>query len=111
MNFNVGDKVRIKDWDVLEKEFGREGVHINTPGWRFGISRKPLCGEIRTIIKIDHTYHTPNGYIRLWLSKSELESQIYKHINLIWTSDMIEAIEIEDEFIFEISEWERILNG
>lgn len=47
-----GDRVRIREWDDLEKEYGigRDG-DIPCPGL-FSKSMRPLCGKMATVVKI-----------------------------------------------------------
>ena len=35
MKYEVGDKVRIKTWEQMKKEFGMDGSDINTPHYIF----------------------------------------------------------------------------
>ena len=35
MEYKVGDKVRVRKWDDMEKEFGTNGRSIITPGCYF----------------------------------------------------------------------------
>lgn len=58
MKFKVGDRVRVRDWDDMEKEFGvdRNGdIHI--PFWLFLSAMKEFCGNIYTINDV-----LSNGY-------------------------------------------------
>lgn len=50
MKFKVGDRVRVRDWDDMEKEFGvdRNG-DIRMPFWLFLSGMKEFCGNIYTI--------------------------------------------------------------
>lgn len=53
MRFNVGDIVRVKDWDVLVKEFGYNecGYDIETPCY-FLEEMKEFCGKTFTISEV-----------------------------------------------------------
>lgn len=52
MEFKVGDRVRIKSWEQMKKEFGMRTDWINC---RYGFNRnmQHLCGRIATISAID----------------------------------------------------------
>ena len=62
--FKVGDKVRIRQWDDMAKEFGvNEGGSINCL-WHFVDGMKKFCSEIATIIGFDYA---PNNRDRVYL--------------------------------------------
>lgn len=58
MRFKVGDKVKVREWDDMEKEFGvdRDG-DIHMPLWLFMSNMKEFCGNIYTINDV-----LSNGY-------------------------------------------------
>lgn len=52
-DFNVGDKVIIRQWDDMEREFGLTGNAINCD-CLFVPSMKSICGKVFTITQIEH---------------------------------------------------------
>ncbi len=75
MKYKVGDKVRVRSWEAMEREFGRVGSSVNVPGMGFNKYMRKYCGQIVTI-------------------KSECSS--YYHISeenpaYNWTDDMFEG--------------------
>lgn len=49
MKYKVGDKVRVRDWDDMKKEFDMDGKDIMTPRCYFVDSMKKYCNSIVTI--------------------------------------------------------------
>lgn len=80
MRYKVGDKVRVRQWDDMKREFGELYSNINTPFYFFVTSMMVYCGLICEIIGVEH------GYYRL---KSNEEQNIEK-----WkfTDDMLEGV-------------------
>jgi len=58
MKYNVGDKVRIKAWNEMEREFGldRAGDIKTTPF--FVADMDEYAGEILTIEKVEENYYS-----------------------------------------------------
>lgn len=52
MEYKVGDKVRVRKWDDMEKEFGTNGRSIITPGCYFVDNMKKYCNRIVTISSV-----------------------------------------------------------
>lgn len=80
MKHKVGDKVRVRQWDDMRREFGESRSHINTPFYFFVTSMILYCGLICEVIEVEH------GYYKL---KSNEEQNIEK-----WkfTDDMLEGV-------------------
>lgn len=62
MKYKVGDKVRVKEWGDMLKEFGEnEDGNIHTPWYSFTQFMKTYCGKHATItgcyIENDHGYY------------------------------------------------------
>ena len=54
MKFKVGDRVRVRSWESMEKEFGVDGSgNIMFSLFHFWKEMKPLCGTVHTIDEID----------------------------------------------------------
>ena len=73
MKYKVGDKVRVRDWDDMEKEFGTNGDDIIIPGCYFICYMKKYCNCIVTISEIEHygTYHIKEDN-NCWLWNDEM---------------------------------------
>lgn len=67
--FKVGDKVRVRSWEDMEKQYGLNGCgSINTPGDSFTKGMKQYCGKVVTINAVGkknysgyNTYRIENG--------------------------------------------------
>lgn len=70
-NFKVGDKVIIKDWDEMVKEYGvNSWGGIDCHPYSFSSFMKILCGEEATIIGMH-----PDGTVLLDFKKSDFKSR------------------------------------
>lgn len=78
MKYKVGDKVRVRQWDDMAKEFGESFGSIDIPHFYFPRSMEKYCGEVVTIEKADTcSYHI-----------KEDEEHWY------WTDDMFEPYKV-----------------
>ena len=59
MKYKVGDKVRVRQWDDMAKEFGESAGSIDTPACSFEENMRLYCGTIVTIkeVKNDELYY------------------------------------------------------
>lgn len=55
-SFQVGDKVRIRSWNDMVKEFGTDGFGDIPCCCYFVKDMKPICGDEFTITMIDDDY-------------------------------------------------------
>lgn len=82
--FKVGDKVRIRQWDDMTKEFGLNKFNQIDTNPIFAQSMKPLCDQIATIIAFGRTFSgTP--FIKLKFNKDELDTDLN-----FYSADMLE---------------------
>lgn len=82
-DFQVGDRVRIKQWDVMEKEYGvDEYGDIKTPTACFVRLMRHLCGRDATIKSIDGC----DIYLTDWSDTSG-------NLNWDYTAGMLELVE------------------
>lgn len=59
MSYKVGDKVKVREWDDMLKEFGtKEDDSIHTPWYSFTQFMKTYCGKHATII----SHYIENGH-------------------------------------------------
>ena len=60
MKYKVGDKVRVREWDDMEKEFGLDEYGgIVVCGFSFDINMKELCGKefvVESVGEYSHSY-------------------------------------------------------
>lgn len=56
MAFKIGDRVRIRAWDDMSREFGEDEDGIANHAPYFVKGMKYLCGEEATIADIDGNY-------------------------------------------------------
>lgn len=54
--FHVGQRVRIRSWESMEKEFGHNSCGSIAAKGSFSKSMRPLCGRTATIASIDGKY-------------------------------------------------------
>ena len=73
--YKVGDKVTIRQWDDMKKEFGLNTVGIIACKAKFTNSMREFCGK--TIV-IDEVLHSGNYKI--------------KNVNWVWSDDMFEPV-------------------
>ena len=77
-NFKVGDKVVVRDWGDMAKEYGAEGndIHPDECTTSFTSKMKHLCGRTATITDVDDDYvrvefddesGDTNWYYRRWM--------------------------------------------
>lgn len=80
MRYKVGDKVRVRQWDDMKREFGECLDAIDTPFCFFTSSMKVYCGLIYEIAKV---------YGRCYELKSNKKPYIKKWY---FTDDMLEGV-------------------
>jgi hypothetical protein len=80
MRYKVGDKVRVRQWDDMAKEFGECLCAIDTPCCFFVSSMKVYCGLVYEIAEV---------YGRCYELKSNEKSDIKKWY---FTDDMLESV-------------------
>lgn len=54
--FKVGELVRIRQWDDMEKEFGTNGCGAVNSHCYFTDAMKPLCGKYAEIVRLEDGY-------------------------------------------------------
>jgi len=60
--FNIGDKVIIRDWDDMEREFGTDGEDILCQHY-FTRDMEEFCGKEYAIVSIELGYDGSKNYI------------------------------------------------
>ena len=80
MGYKVGDKVRVRQWDDMAKEFGKCLSAIDTPFYLFVSSMKVYCGLVYEIAEV---------YGRCYELKSNEKLDIKKWY---FTDDMLESV-------------------
>lgn len=82
MKYKVGDKVRVRQWDDMVKEFGylcKDDTIINMPVSYFTNHMRQYCGKVVTICKV---YELNNAY-----------AVCEDRYGYYWADDMFEPIE------------------
>ena len=67
--YKVGDKVRVRSWEAMKREFGSVvPVEIVTPGFSFNsnMNMKAYCGSVVTIKSIENDYYLVEETIWCW---------------------------------------------
>jgi len=91
MRYKIGDKVKIKTWTRLEKEFGKTlnnsiNTHCHFSSYMERFLREYIPNRIVTIAKIDYFN---NSY------KIKASGKEYAYKNYDYSDDMIDGWEIE----------------
>ena len=80
--FKVGELVRIRQWDDMEKEFGTDGYGSVACNYCFIYAMKPLCGKYAEIVSLDK-----DGRVALkFFNCDDLNT------NWAYSTDMIEKV-------------------
>lgn len=82
MEFKVGDKVQIKSWEEMEKEFGLSSTGNIDCKLIFAKKMRPYCGAVATISAIDS-----DGEVKLTSTSSNLDFSFWT-----FSTDMIKKI-------------------
>lgn len=110
MKYKVGDKVRVRQWDDMAKEFEvNEFGNINTKTGCFTRQMKKFCGdvyEVNSVLEASYWLKDRNGHIYYWyftdnmledvvLQPAETSSVFFESDKLIFGSD---NLKLEFEF-------------
>ena len=100
--FQVGDTVRIRDWDDMVDEFGGGGNGSIYCNGTFTVKMRYLCGlefQISSLEKVRHfAFTNRDGYIVHLEPKEKLKMPVNHRIPII-TNDMIELVRSQKEFV------------
>jgi len=96
MKFKRGDKVRVRQWEAMEREYGLNIYGcIKTEGFRFNCDMRVYCGKVVTVSEVWDDYY-----------KIEEDNGASN-----WTDDMFEGYAFEYGDEIEVSDdeehWER----
>jgi hypothetical protein len=83
MKFNVGDKVLVRNWEDMEKQFGlSEDGNIKTNKIKFTPDMREFCGKSVIIAKIhrDKYYLIEEGTIKFKFTDDMLDVAEYSYI-------------------------------
>lgn len=85
MRFKVGDKVRVREWDDMEKEFGLDDYgHIKCMS-SFTREMKRFCGKVLTIEKVSYRNYIAIGNTYFWTDDMFTPAVFTKE----WLEDMM----------------------
>lgn len=92
MKYKVGDKVRVRQWDDMAKEFGFFGCNIDILGrCLFTNSMKKFCGSVVTISASDNSRYLIKEDDQNWYWTDDMfENMYYSCVDKI-TKDLQEA--------------------
>lgn len=104
MKYKVGDKVRVRQWDDMVKEFGSDGEDIHIDGCYFIKEMKQYCGktyEVYDDMGLHYILKTENEVLDWYFKDEMLEDvsslQIHADSLTLETENMI--FELKDEKI------------
>ena len=92
MKFKVGDRVRIRQWDDMEKEFGTDAYGSINCHCSFTRSMRKLCGKKATILHIGN-FFSQN------VSLTDFENCKGIETNWYYSMDMLEPVEDDTEIV------------
>lgn len=92
MKFKVGDKVRIRQWDDMEKEFGTDAYGNINCSASFSNRMRQLCGKKATISHIGK-FFSQN------VSLTDFEDCKGIDTNWYYSTDMLEPVEDDTEIV------------
>ena len=88
----IGDKLRIREWDDMAEEFGKDGLGRIRTRARFLPKMRELCGSPFTVAD------KRNYYADVWMyTSSEDDYETINHSTFLITSDMLERVTNSDE--------------
>ena len=91
MKYKIGDKVRVRQWDDMAKEFGESFGSIDIPHFYFSRSMEKYCGEVVTIEKAyTCSYHIKEDEEHWYWTDEMFENVYYCCADKI-TKDLQEA--------------------
>lgn len=87
----IGDKLRIREWDDMAEEFGKDELGRIRTRARFLPKMRELCGSPFTVAdKLNH-------YAGIWVYISSEDYETINHSTFLITSDMLERATNSDE--------------
>lgn len=88
----IGDKLRIREWDDMKNEFGKDGLGRIRTRARFLPKMRELCGSPFTVADKQRNY-----YADIWVYTSSEDYETINHSTFLITSDMLERATNSDE--------------
>lgn len=74
-NYQVGDVLRVRQWDDMAAEFGLDGLGgINCKYCKFAPEMRYMCGQTFTVSSItpNRKYHSKEGIEDFWLITEDM---------------------------------------
>ena len=72
MKYKVGDKVKVRSWNDMEKEFGLRATGSIDTHCGFTSSMRKFCGKIVTISEVNYNSYHINGDVDYWLFTDDM---------------------------------------
>lgn len=102
MKYKVGDKVRVRQWDDMVKEFGLNwagAIQKEVKGQSFTSSMKEFCRKEINIEKVYREDYSSNGWLwEDWMFEDVIEQQIDHESVILQLTELnsIKTRQIED---------------
>lgn len=88
----IGDKLRIREWDDMENAFGKDGLGRIRTRARFLPKMRELCGNPFTVADKRNYYADGVPEVALWVYTSNEDCETINHSTFLITSDMLERV-------------------
>ena len=86
----IGDKLRIREWDDMENEFGKDVLGRIRTRARFLPKMRELCGSPFTVADKRNYFADGVPEVALWVYASSEDCETINHSTFLITSDMLE---------------------
>lgn len=88
----IGDKLRIREWDDMKNEFGKDGLGRIRTRARFLPKMRELCGSPFTVADKHDYFAGGVPEAALWVYASSEDCETINHSTFLITSDMLERV-------------------
>lgn len=86
----VGDELKIRSWDDMKNEFGKDGLGRIRTRARFLPKMRELCGSPFTVADKRNYFADGVPEVALWVYASSEDCETINHSTFLITSDMLE---------------------
>ena len=103
MKYKVGDKVRVRQWDDMKREFGECLDAIDTPFCLFVSSMKVYCGLVYEIAKVYGCYYELKSNEKPYIKKWHFTDDMLEDVNSLQIHADSLTLETENT-VFELKD-------